>query len=116
MITNNYVSYFVKYNRDKNKMTQEELAEKAGVGIRFIRDLEQGKESLRMDKINQVLALFGYKMTPGNKKILDPYEILIKHSNKFQHLIAQKLLNKSARQRNLRYSFCWLWVNQKYLL
>ena len=55
----NYISNFVKYNRSKLRITQEELAEKAGVGLRFIRELEQGKETLRMDKVNQVLALFG---------------------------------------------------------
>ena len=45
-------------------MTQPELAEKAGVGLRFIRDLEQGKETLRLDKVNQVLKLFGYEVGP----------------------------------------------------
>ena len=43
-------------------MTQEELALKAGVGLRFIRELEQGKETLRLDKVNQVLSLFGKKV------------------------------------------------------
>ena len=51
---------FVKDNRKSVKLTQPELAEKAGVGLRFIRELEQGKESLRLDKVNQVLQLFGY--------------------------------------------------------
>jgi y4mF family transcriptional regulator len=57
----------VKFVKDRRKMlglTQEELAEKAGVGLRFIRDLEQGKETLRMDKVNQVLALFGHELKP----------------------------------------------------
>ena len=49
-------------------MTQKDLAEKAGVGIHFIRDLEQGKNTLRMDKINQVLALFGRKLGPVEKQ------------------------------------------------
>ena len=40
-------------------LTQVDLAEKSGVGLRFVRELEQGKETLRIDKINQVLALFG---------------------------------------------------------
>lgn len=40
-------------------LTQEELASKAGVGLRFVRDLEQGKKTLRLDKVNQVLSLFG---------------------------------------------------------
>lgn len=38
------------------------MAEKAGVGLRFLRELEQGKETLRLDKVNQVLKLFGYKV------------------------------------------------------
>jgi len=53
---------FVKTKRKSVKLTQPELAEKAGVGLRFIRELEQGKESLRMDKVNQVLQLFGYQV------------------------------------------------------
>ena len=53
------LSVFVKDMRREHSQTQEELAAKAGVGLRFVRDLEQGKQTLRMDKINQVLALFG---------------------------------------------------------
>lgn len=53
---------FVKDRRKSVKLTQPELAEKAGVGLRFIRELEQGKETLRLDKVNQVLQLFGYKV------------------------------------------------------
>lgn len=53
---------FVKRKRKSVKLTQPELAEKAGVGLRFIRELEQGKESLRLDKVNQVLQLFGYEV------------------------------------------------------
>lgn len=55
----NPVSLHVKKKRKQNKITQEELAQKAGVGLRFIRDLEQGKNALRTDKINDVLRLFG---------------------------------------------------------
>lgn len=55
---------FVKSRRDQLGLTQQELAERAGVGLRFVRDLEQGKESLRLDKVNQVLVLFGHKMGP----------------------------------------------------
>ncbi len=46
-------------------MTQAEFAVKAGVGLRFVRDLEQGKETVRMDKVNKVLAYFGYVAVPG---------------------------------------------------
>ncbi|MEX2573728.1 MAG: helix-turn-helix transcriptional regulator [Balneolaceae bacterium] len=55
---------FVKTRRNHLGLTQKELAERAGVGLRFIRDLEQGKESLQLDKVNQVLVLFGHKMGP----------------------------------------------------
>jgi y4mF family transcriptional regulator len=61
---------FVKERRKILGLTQEDLAEKAGVGLRFIRDLEQGKESLRMDKVNQVLALFGHELSPVESKKL----------------------------------------------
>jgi y4mF family transcriptional regulator len=53
------IALFVKQKRKQLKITQPELAEKAGVGLRFVRELEQGKETLRLDKVNQVLALFG---------------------------------------------------------
>lgn len=53
---------FVKAKRKLVKLTQPELAGKAGVGLRFMRELEQGKETLRLDKVNQVLQLFGYKV------------------------------------------------------
>ena len=55
-------SELVKEKRKLVKLTQPELAEKAGVGLRFIRELEQGKETLRLDKVNQVLQLFGYEV------------------------------------------------------
>lgn len=57
MITS--LSDFIKDKRRQLKLTQPELAERAGVGLRFIRELEQGKPSVRLDKVNQVLALFG---------------------------------------------------------
>lgn len=50
---------FIKEKRKQLNLTQPELAERAGVGLRFIRELEQGKQSVRLDKVNQVLALFG---------------------------------------------------------
>ena len=67
------LSEFVKSKRRASGLKQPELAEKAGVGLRFIRDLEQGKESLRMDKVNQVLKLFGYEVgaTPISREATD---------------------------------------------
>jgi y4mF family transcriptional regulator len=58
---------FVKQKRKLANITQVELAEKADVGLRFVRDLEQGKKSLRMDTVNKVLALFGAELAPVEK-------------------------------------------------
>jgi len=55
---------FVREKRKSLKMTQVEMSEKSGVGLRFIRELERGKETLKMDKVNQVLSLFGYELGP----------------------------------------------------
>ena len=56
------ISNFVKERRKFLGITQVELAKKAGVGLRFVRELEQGKTSLRMDKVNDLLALFSHKL------------------------------------------------------
>ncbi|HRD52818.1 MAG TPA: helix-turn-helix transcriptional regulator [Flavobacteriales bacterium] len=56
---------FVASRRKSLKLTQQELAAKAGVGLRFIRELEGGKATLRMDKVNDVLHLFGHQLVPG---------------------------------------------------
>ncbi|MDA1044174.1 MAG: helix-turn-helix transcriptional regulator [Verrucomicrobia bacterium] len=56
---------FIKARRRALGLTQRELADRAGVGLRFIRELEQGKTSLRLDKVDQVLALFGHRMEPS---------------------------------------------------
>ena len=58
------LSDYIKEKRKKNGLSQVELAERAGVGLRFVRDLEQGKHTLRMDKVNEVLALFGECLGP----------------------------------------------------
>lgn len=58
------ISKFLKEKRKKAGLTQPELATKAGVGLRFIRELEQGKKTLRIDKVNQVLILFGHELGP----------------------------------------------------
>ncbi len=56
------LSSSVKSMRRQYHLTQVELAEKSGVGLRFIRELEQGKPTLRLDKVNQILNLFGYEV------------------------------------------------------
>ena len=63
------LSEYVKSMRKEYGLTQVYLSEKSGVGLRFVRELEQGKETLRLDKVNQVLSLFGAKVgvVPMNK-------------------------------------------------
>jgi y4mF family transcriptional regulator len=54
------LSVQVKEMRKAAGLTQAEMAKRTGVGLRFVRDVEQGKPSVRLDKVNQVLVLFGY--------------------------------------------------------
>lgn len=61
------LSKYIKEKRKEYGLTQVDLSQKSGVGLRFVRELEQGKETLRLDKVNQVLALFGAEMIPGKK-------------------------------------------------
>jgi y4mF family transcriptional regulator len=58
------LSQFIKERRRQAGLTQKALADKAGIGLRFVRDLEQGKKTLRLDKANQILALFGHELGP----------------------------------------------------
>ena len=64
----NNLSTMVKMLRKQYNLTQEELSLKSGVGLRFVRDLEQGKETLRLDKVNQLLDFFNYEMVATSKK------------------------------------------------
>ena len=59
---NDSIIRFVKSSRKAQKISQIELAALAGVGLRFVRDLEQGKPSLRLDKVNDVLVVFNAKV------------------------------------------------------
>ena len=63
----NNLSITVKMLRKQYNLTQEELSLKSGVGLRFVRDLEQGKETLRLDKVNQLLDFFNYEMVATQK-------------------------------------------------
>ena len=60
----NKLSQFVKNKRKTLGLTQKNLSFKGGLGLRFVRDLEQGKQSLQMDKVNQILLLFGHQLGP----------------------------------------------------
>ena len=63
----NSLSATVKMLRKQYNLTQEELSLKSGVGLRFVRDLEQGKGTLRLDKVNQLLDFFNYEMVATPK-------------------------------------------------
>lgn len=63
----NTIAEFIKQKRKAMGLTQEEFAIRSGLGLRFVRELEQGKETVRMDKVNQALSMFGMKAVPGRK-------------------------------------------------
>ncbi|MDX2128413.1 MAG: type II toxin-antitoxin system Y4mF family antitoxin [Chloroherpetonaceae bacterium] len=62
------IKEFVKAKRKEAGLTQSEMAYKAGVGLRFVRELERGKKTLRLDKVNQILKLFGHEAGPVKMK------------------------------------------------
>lgn len=59
---------YIKVERKKAGLTQEEFAIRAGLGLRFVRELEQGKETVRMDKVNQALNMFGMEVAAKRKE------------------------------------------------
>ena len=59
---------YIKKERKKAGLTQEDFAIRSGLGLRFVRELEQGKETVRLDKVNQALAMFGKEAVPGKKE------------------------------------------------
>lgn len=59
------IGEFVKKERKKAGLTQEEFAMRSGLGLRFVRELEQGKPTVRLDKVNQALSMFGMEAVPG---------------------------------------------------
>ncbi len=61
----NKIAAFIKEKRKAAGLTQEEFAIRSGLGLRFVHELEQGKETVRMDKVNQALAMFGMEAVPG---------------------------------------------------
>lgn len=62
MVEKSKLSQQIKVLRKQYGLTQEDLSYKSGVGLRFVRDMEQGKKTLRMDKVNAVLSLFGKEL------------------------------------------------------
>ncbi|MFN8276693.1 MAG: type II toxin-antitoxin system Y4mF family antitoxin [Chitinophagales bacterium] len=73
MVQGTTLSAFIKERRKKLNLKQPELALKAGVGLRLIRELEQGKTGFRVEKVNEVLKLFGYELgpVPINRNTID---------------------------------------------
>lgn len=63
----NKIAKFIKENRRAAGLTQEEFAIRSGLGLRFVRELEQGKETVRMDKVNVALSMFDMEAVPGRK-------------------------------------------------
>ena len=68
MFIMNRIGNYIKEERKKAGLTQEEFAMRAGLGLRFVRELEQGKENVRLDKVNQALAMFGKEAVPGERE------------------------------------------------
>ena len=64
----NPIGDFVKTQRRAAGLTQEEFALRSGLGLRFVRELEQGKTTVRLDKVNQALAMFGMTAVPGKEE------------------------------------------------
>ena len=68
----NELSTLIRKYRKQANLTQEEFALLSGLGVRFVRELEQGKPTVRLDKVNQALALLGFKMAPVPIKMKEP--------------------------------------------
>ena len=68
MFIMNRIGNYIKEERKKAGLTQEEFAMRAGLGLRFVRELEQGKDTVRLDKVNQALAMFGKEAVPGERE------------------------------------------------
>ena len=62
------IGKYIKEERRKIGLTQKEFAMRSGLGLRFVRELEQGKETVRLDKVNQALRMFGMEAVPGRKE------------------------------------------------
>ncbi|MBQ8924103.1 MAG: helix-turn-helix transcriptional regulator [Lachnospiraceae bacterium] len=70
----NIIGAKVKELRKEAGLTQEEFAFRSGLGLRFVRELEQGKTTVRLDKVNQALAMFGMETVPCRKEYIDKDE------------------------------------------
>jgi len=71
IMTKNIIATKLKALRKEFGLTQVDLAMKSGVGLNFVRELEQGKATVRMDKVLQVFSLFDYELIPVKKMLTD---------------------------------------------
>jgi len=83
---------FIKYQREKSNLTQEDLAAKAGVGIHLIRNIEQGKGAPILEKMDKILGLFGYQVGPVIQEEIDAYQIWFSYKGKAVEIT---LINKT---------------------
>ena len=90
----NRIAEFIKTSRKSAGLTQEDFAMRSGLGLRFIRELEQGKETIRMDKLNVALAMFGMEAIPGKKGVTSA--TIIKDYTSFLIRRFKKLPEKTA--------------------
>lgn len=117
----NNLSAFIKYHRKKRKLSQEQLASNAGVGLRFVREIEQGKETLQLDKVNQVLGLFGFNLYPSKPKV-DAYEVYWKYLNKavqielFNKVIKSGMLVKEIIDQTENKISAWQFVPMNHVV
>ncbi|MFL9485303.1 helix-turn-helix transcriptional regulator [Chitinophagaceae bacterium LWZ2-11] len=65
------LSTYLKNQRKEHNLTQEDLSDKSGVGLRLIREIEQGKTTMRMDKVNQIIGLFGSELVIGPRRLVN---------------------------------------------
>ena len=61
----NLIGTFIKTQRKKTGLTQEEFAMRSNLGLRFVRELEQGKRTVQLDKVEQALSMFSYHLEPA---------------------------------------------------
>lgn len=67
-MTKNQIATFIQRERKAAGLTQAEFAMRSGLGLRFVRELEEGKPTVRLDKVNQALAMFGMEAVPGRQE------------------------------------------------
>ena len=107
MIDMNKIGNYIKEERKKAGLTQEEFAMRSGLGLRFVRELEQGKETVRMDKVNQALAMFGKEAVPGEK---EEYQVESEYRKGYVYI--QKIFAGTIAETEEGYEFSY---NEDYL-